>query len=228
MATKYLDSAGLAYFWGKIKDYLTNDSGFITGMTILSYGTSTWADFIDAYTAKRVVYCRASSQSNPASGSQTRLAFMAYVNNADNPTEVEFQYYRSVSSHSASQQGDQVYVYKLNKNNGWSVTTREAMSKIATGTGLSSSYANGTITLSLGASIPSKTSDLTNDSGFISSETDPVFIASDAYGISSTDISNWDNAYDGNISFDTSASSGDDYDLKTILTSFGWLNDVVV
>ena len=71
---------------------LTNDSGFITGMTILSYGSSTWQNFIDAYNANKVVYCRASSSANPASGSQTRLAFMAYVNNATTPTEVEFQY----------------------------------------------------------------------------------------------------------------------------------------
>ena len=92
---------------------LTNDSGFITGMTILSYGSSTWNDFITAYNANKVVYCRASSNSNPATGSQTRLAFMAYVDNGATPTNVEFQYYRSVSSHSASQQGDQVYVYKL-------------------------------------------------------------------------------------------------------------------
>lgn len=128
---------------------LANDSGFMTGMTILSYGHSTWSDFITAYTEKRVVYCRASSSSNPASGSQTRLAFMAYVNNADNPTEVEFQYYRSVSSHSATQQGDQVYVYKLNKNNGWSVTVRESYTKIAVGAGLKATYSNGTLTISL-------------------------------------------------------------------------------
>lgn len=78
--------------------------------------------------------------------------------------------------------------------------------------------------------IPSKTSDLNNDSGFITgyTETDPVFTASDAYGISSTDISNWDNAYDGNIAFDTTAQSGDDYNLTTILTTLGWLNDVIV
>ena len=41
--------------------------------------------------------------------------------------------------------------------------------------------------------IPTKTSDLTNDSGFITSytETDPVFNASAAAGITSTDITNW-------------------------------------
>lgn len=47
----------------------------------------------------------------------------------------------------------------------------------------------GTVTLS----IPANTSDLNNDSGFITSytETDPVFTASAAYGISSGDISGW-------------------------------------
>jgi len=125
---------------------LTNDSGYITGMVILSYGISTWQDFIDAYNSNAVVYCRASSKSNPATGAQTRMAFMAYVNSSP-PTEVEFQYYRSVSTHTASQQGDQVFVYKLNKTNGWSVTLREAMAKIAAGTNMSSSYSNGTLTL---------------------------------------------------------------------------------
>lgn len=49
-----------------------------------------------------------------------------------------------------------------------------------------------------------------------------------ANGITSTDITNWDNAYDGNIAFDTTAQSGDDYNLTTILTTLGWLNDVIV
>ena len=120
---------------------------YITGLEILSYGNSTWADFLAAYTANKVVYCRASSNSNPASGSQTRLAFMAYVNDAANPTNVEFQYYRSVSSHSDSQQGDQVFVYKLDKTAGWTVTTRNTFTAIDAGTGLSKAYSNGKLTL---------------------------------------------------------------------------------
>lgn len=44
--------------------------------------------------------------------------------------------------------------------------------------------------------IPTKTSDLTNDSGFLTSESDPVFTASDAYGITSTDITAWNNKSD--------------------------------
>lgn len=41
--------------------------------------------------------------------------------------------------------------------------------------------------------IPTKTSDLTNDSGYITTytETDPVFTASPAYSITSSDISSW-------------------------------------
>lgn len=127
-------------------------------MTILSYGNSTWNDFITAYNTNTIVYCRASSNSNPATGSQTRMAFMAYINNATNPTEVEFQYYRSVSSHTDSQQGDQVYVYKLNKSSGWSVIVRSAFSKVVAGTGLSSSYSNGVITLQNKNPLPTVTS----------------------------------------------------------------------
>lgn len=119
-----------------------------TKMVILSYGHSTWNEFLAAYKANAVVYCRASSNSNPASGSQTRMAFMAYVNNGTTPTEVEFQYYRSVSSHSVTQQGDQVYVYKLTSGGTWTVTVREASSKVAAGTGLTRTYASGTVTLS--------------------------------------------------------------------------------
>ena len=159
---------------------LTNDSDFIDGLVILSYGSSTWNDFLTAYQKNKVVYCRASSNSNPASGSQTRLAFMAYVNNATSPTEVEFQYYRSVSSHSDSQQGDQVFVYKLTSSGTWTVTTRNAFSKVVAGTGLSSSYSNGAITLTANAQ----------------TETDPIFVASAAHGITSTDISNWNSKSD--------------------------------
>lgn len=137
---------------GTTYDIVDNTSGYMTGMTILSYGNSTWQDFIDAYTAKKVVYCRASSQSNPATGSQTRLAFMAYVNDAESPTEVEFQYYRSVSSKTESQQGDQVFIYTLTSSGSWSVITREASVKVAVGGDLNGSYSGGTYTIS--ADIP--------------------------------------------------------------------------
>lgn len=119
----------------------------------MSYGeANSWAKFIAAYNAGSIVYCRASSNANPATGSQTRKAFMAYVNNATSPTSVEFQYVRSQSSKTAAQQFDQVFVYKLTNSNGgtWTVESRDMGPKIVAGTGMSSTFttgANATITL---------------------------------------------------------------------------------
>ena len=39
----------------------------VPGMVILSYGNNTWDDFLAAYQKNNVIYCRASSNSNPAS-----------------------------------------------------------------------------------------------------------------------------------------------------------------
>lgn len=151
---------------------LTNDSDFMSGMTILRYGSSTWNDFLTAYQSNHVVYCRASSNSNPASGQQLRLAFMAYVSGSDvTPTEVEFQYYRSVNAHTVSQQGDQVYVYKLTNKNKWTVTVREASVRVETGAGITGNYNNGVMTLTG----PTNVSDLTNDSGFITLSDLPIY-----------------------------------------------------
>lgn len=136
--------------------YLKGDGSWATivpSLVEMSYGESNaWAKFIAAYNAGSIVYCRASSNSNPATGTQGRKAFMAYVNNATTPTEVEFQYVRSVSSKTDSQQGDQVFIYKLTNASGgtWTVTTRNMSAKIVAGTGMTSTFttgANGTITL---------------------------------------------------------------------------------
>ena len=118
-------------------------------MIILSYGHSTWTDFIAAYQNNQVIYCRASSNSNPATGSQTRLAFMAYVNNADTPADVEFQYYRSMNKHTDAQQGDQVFVYKLTNANKWTVTVRNAFSKVIAGDNISSTFVESATTSSI-------------------------------------------------------------------------------
>ena len=128
---------------------LTNDSGYITGMYIAAYGKSSYSDILTAYQANKVVYCRASSNANPATGNQLRMAFLAYVGAETTPTSFEFQYYRSVRDKSESQQGDQVFVYTLTSGNQWSVVTREASTKIVAGTGLASSYNNGVLTLNL-------------------------------------------------------------------------------
>lgn len=119
-------------------------------MVILSYGNSTWNDFITAYNKNWVVYCRASSNSNPATWSQTRLAFMAYVNNETAPTEVEFQYYRSRADHnSAANQLDQVFVYKLTSASGWTwtVTERNTAAKATAWTWISLTYSSGNMAI---------------------------------------------------------------------------------
>jgi hypothetical protein len=119
----------------------------------MSYGESNaWAKFIAAYNAGSIVYCRASSNADPGTGSQTRKAFMAYVNNAANPTSVEFQYVRSQSSKTDSQQTDKVFVYTLKNTSGgqWSVASRNMGPKINVSgpiTKTFSSGANATITI---------------------------------------------------------------------------------
>ena len=142
-----------------VDKFLSGDGTYKSGglpMVILSYGNSTWSDFINAYRNNVIVYCRASSNSNPASGKQTRMAFMAYVNDSDNPTQVEFQYYRSMNptNKSISQMNDQVFVYTLTSNGTWSVIAREASIKSVVcdaSTGLSATYDKNTGTLTFTA-----------------------------------------------------------------------------
>lgn len=132
----------MAYNWTAWKEAWTQ-------MKVLSYGHSTWQNFLDAYNENAVVYCRASSSSDPSTGSQWRLAFMAYVNNANNPTEVEFQYYRSRSDHnSAANQLDEVYVYKLTSNWTWTVTQRNTWAKAVAWTWISLWWGSGNMTIS--------------------------------------------------------------------------------
>lgn len=146
-----------------INKFLAGDGTYKSGglpMVILSYGSSTWNDFITAYTNNVIVYCRASSNDNPASGSQTRLGFMAYVNDAASPTEVEFQYYRSLSSHSITKMGDEIFVYKLTSSGTWTVTKRYASLreiKIGANGNLSVSWSNNQATIDGG--LPAVTSD---------------------------------------------------------------------
>ena len=123
-----------------------------TQMKVLSYGHSTWQDFLDAYNENAIVYCRASSQSNPWSWNQTRMAFMAFVD--VNATTwviqgVEFQYYRSRSDHnSAANQLDEVYVYKLTSNWTWTVTQRNTAAKAVAWTWINLAFGSGNMTIS--------------------------------------------------------------------------------
>ena len=146
---------------GEEDKFLSGDGTYKSGglpMVILSYGHSTWSDFINAYKNNVIVYCRASSNANPATGVQGRLGFMAFVagNDPTNPTSVEFQYYRSMNPNNKTinQMSDQVYVYKLQSNNTWSVEVREASLKSVVfdaSSGLTGTFDKTTGTLTIAA-----------------------------------------------------------------------------
>lgn len=144
-----------------VDKFLSGDGTYKSGglpMAVLSYGKSTWNDFMNAYRNNVIVYCRASSNANPGTGTQSRMAFMAYVGGTDptNPTNVEFQYYRSMNptNKSISQMSDQVFVYTLSSNGSWSVTSREASIKSVVfdvSSGLTGTYDKNTGTLTIAA-----------------------------------------------------------------------------
>jgi hypothetical protein len=139
---------------------------------IMKYGeASAWSKFLDAYSNNKIVYCRASSNANPATGAQTRLAFMAYVSNETNPTSVEFQYVRSQSSKTDSQQCDQVFVYKLTNANGgtWTVESRNMAPKINVSGPITKTFTTGAnATLTIGAdAMTGATSSTAGAAGFV-------------------------------------------------------------
>ena len=146
--TKNGSASDLATIPSKTSE-LTNDSDFMNGMFIASYGSTTYEEVLYRYQHNHIIYCRAAGGTNPAGASKQRMAFLAYVNNMDTPTEFEFQYYRSMSSHSNTDQGDEVWVYKLNKSGGWSYITRKTFTRIVAGTGLTANWSNGVLTISL-------------------------------------------------------------------------------
>ena len=131
----------------------------MTGLEQAQYGVTTYYDVKSAVDAHKLVYCVTGN----------RMAFLAY-SGTDN---FEFQYYRSVGTHTDSQQGDQVFVYKIMNTNQWTTTVRNAFTKVIAGTGLSSTYTNGAsgkIELSLDGSFVSNyatTGDLNYVSGVV-------------------------------------------------------------
>ena len=125
---------------GTLEDSNFDSSSFAPPMVMLTYGKSTWADFLAAFATNSLVYCKVDG----------RLAFMAYIAiSGSTMTNVEFQYYRSVNTHSDSVQGDEVYVYKLESNNTWTTTKRNTYTRIKAGNGLASTFGSGSLTLSL-------------------------------------------------------------------------------
>lgn len=216
----------------------------------MAYGESNaWAKFIAAYNAGSIVYCRASSNANPATGSQTRKAFMAYVNNATNPTNVEFQYVRSQSSKSDSQQCDQVFVYKLTNASGgtWSVESRDMATKINVNSTLTKTYSSGAnASMTLGAkAMTGATSSAAGAAGIVpapaAGNQDSVLRGDGTWGsapvtYSTTEqaIGTWIDgstiyrrAYSGTAAFTTNVASTvvTDANVRQIIDCGGYVND---
>ena len=221
----------------KVSD-LTNDSGYITGYTETDPTVPSWAKASSkpSYTASEVGAVPTSRTVNGKALSSNITLSASDVSALPSSTVIPTitDTYSGTSSNGMSGKAVKSAIDALDGSVSGSAGSGKTLTAFSQTNGVvSATFGNISITKSQVSdfpTIPSKTSDLQNDSGFITgyTETDPVFTASDAYGISSSDISNWDNAYDGNISFDTTAVSGDDYNLTTILTTLGWLNDVIV
>lgn len=138
----YLDFDGLSTYDSLIKTEINGKVDADAVMVVLEYGVSTWDDFLAAYEANRLVYCRVDSTYGP------RMAFLAFRATSGNNIMAEFQYYRSVLSHTASQQGDEIYIYTLKPDNTWTTTVRKTYTQVVAGSGLKSAYANEALTLS--------------------------------------------------------------------------------
>ena len=134
-----------------------------------SYGVTSYADVKAAITAKKIVYCTV-----PSGAYGNRMAFLSYISS----NNVEFQYYRSISTHDSTDQGDEVYVYTV-ASSGWTTKTRKSNIRYKAGTNMTQTYNSSTETLVFNARVPTKTSDLTNDSGFITLSDIPAQVNAD-------------------------------------------------
>ena len=195
--------------------HLTNDSGFITSFTDENVKNT-------AVTAATTYYLTGSTSSSTATGSLSKhAAIKAYVTaNSGTGGSARIDLGNTTATTSAGGKEGVIRLYgtsatyyvelkagapSANRTISFpnKAGTVALTSDIPTVSYPVTSVNNKTGAVSLSASdvgalpstttIPSKTSDLTNDSGFLTSytETDPVFSASVAAGITSTDISNW-------------------------------------
>lgn len=97
--------------------WATTERNVNAGLFEALYGTTTYADIVQAITDKKVVYCRIS-----AYNASSRMAFLAYIGNGNNG-HIEFQYYKSNSDPTAN---DSVFVYDVDRYNTWTTTERPA------------------------------------------------------------------------------------------------------
>lgn len=137
----------------KVSD-LTNDSGFITGLVVLTYGSSTWNDFITAFNANKVVFVRCGAGTTPGASTKPILAHLVKVDYYNgNPRFAEFRYDDYVDQKTYADQDDHIRIYKLFTDNGWTLTTVPVAPRIVAGDGINYNWEESqrerTLTLSL-------------------------------------------------------------------------------
>jgi hypothetical protein len=100
---------------------------------VLSYGTSTWNDFLAAYQKNSVVFCSVVPYNQAY-----RYAHLAFISMSSSTSNryAEFWFVRSIGTHDATNQGDQVFVYTLKYDNTWTTTTREMVLQAVAGNGI--------------------------------------------------------------------------------------------
>ena len=101
------------------------------GITVLTYGTSTWSDLTTAYDNGDMIYVINGSRICP-------LAY--YVSGGSG--SADFTYYRSIARHTNTAQCDEIIIYHLVPNGTWTTTTRQVSTFVEVGsnTGLTSDY----------------------------------------------------------------------------------------
>ena len=214
MSTEFLDKTGLTYFWGKIKAHVLQN-GIFYGTCSTAKGTAAKEATVSGITELKTGVTIAVKMTNSNTASSPTLK----VNSLDAKSIKRYGTTAPSTSAATSWNAGAVITFTYDGTywmmHDWLNTSYSAMteSEMQTGTATDSrvltaarlkaavlyhapvTSVNGN-TGSVTITVPTKTSDLNNDSGFITgyTETDPVFTASAAHGISSNDISDWNGA----------------------------------
>lgn len=204
---------------------LDNDSGFVTDAGVTSVNGSTGAVTLKTINSESLI----GSGDISISGSGDTVTYTATVASGTELGKININgtdnsvYAPTIPSNVSSFTNDAGYVTDagVTSFNG----STGAVTYSAPVTSVNGSTGNVTVT------VPTKTSDLDNDSGFITSytETDPVFTASDAYGITSSDISNWNGKASKTSTTATLTSAGWSSLTQTVsVTGVTASNDVII
>lgn len=191
-------------------------SGGGASAVIAEYGVTPYADIKDAYDEDAIIICTVDDSGN------TAICQLAYYDDANDTfifaePRSDGVYWASIASDDTWDDGYFLFastdtVTQL-RDGLMTALDKQKLDGIASGAevNVQSDWNEADNTkddfIKNKPTIPSKVSQLTNDSGFISSETDPVFTASAASGISSSDITSWNGKSTVSVSQKTSSGT---------------------